>query len=153
MIRSSLLRTLTRVSLVVLFPFSAADKIFHWKEAIKQARSGPAPFAKAAPEMLLAGIAVEAITPFCIVSGRRDREAAALLAGFCAATAVLYHPFWKHDDLFAEGKSTGREEFWDFLKNFGLVGGLMLVALDDKKVAATSPNRSDDDSIAAGRRA
>ena len=153
MIRSSLLRTLTRISLVVLFPFSAADKVFHWNQAIKQARSGPALFAKAAPEMLLAGIAVEAITPLCIVSGRRDREAAAVLAGFCAVTAVLYHPFWKHDDLFAKGKSTGREEFWDFLKNFGLVGGLMLVALEDKKGAAPSPKRSDDARITAGRRA
>ena len=71
MIRNSLLRTLTRISLVGLFPFSAADKIYNWKQAIKQARSGPAPFAQAALELLLAGIAVEAVTPFCIVTGRR----------------------------------------------------------------------------------
>ncbi len=137
MIRNSVLRTLTRMSLVVLFPFSAADKVFRWNEALEQAKSGPQPFAAAAPEMLWAGIAVEAIAPLCIVSGRKDREAAALLAGFCAATAVLYHPFWTHDDLFAQGKSTGRDEFWEFLKNFGLVGGLMFVALDDRRSSLT----------------
>ena len=37
MIRNSFLRTLTRASLVVLFPFSAADKIVHWNQAMKQA--------------------------------------------------------------------------------------------------------------------
>ena len=151
MIRNSFLRTLTRASLVVLFPFSAADKVFNWRQAIKQAKSSPAPFARAAPELLLAGIAVEAITPFCIVTGRRDREAAALLAGFCASTALLYHPFWTHDDLFAKGKSTGREELWEFLKNFGLVGGLMCVALDDRRIGPASPHRSED-ARAAGRR-
>ena len=153
MIKNGLIRTIARVCVVVLFPFSAADKIFNWEQAIKQAKSGPAPFAHAAPELLLAGIAVEAITPFCIVTGRRDREAAALLAGFCASTALLYHPFWTHDDLFAKGKSTGREELWEFLKNFGLVGGLMLVALDERKTGTSSPQRADDDRIAVGRRA
>ena len=151
MIRNSWLRTLTRISLVVLFPFSAADKIFNWGQAVKQAKSGPAPFAQAAPELLLAGIAIEAITPFCIVTGRRDRESAALLAGFCASTALLYHPFWTHDDLFAKGKSTGREELWEFLKNFGLVGGLMLIALDERKTRTPSPQRLGDDRIAVGR--
>lgn len=152
MIRNSFLRTMVRVSLVVLFPFSAADKILHWGQAMKQAKSGPAALTPIASELLLAGIAVEAIAPLCIVTGRRDREAAVLLAGFCASTALLYHPFWTHDDLFAQGKSTGREELWEFLKNFGLVGGLMLVALDERKTGTSPPRRSDDRS-AGGRRA
>ena len=84
----------------------------------------------------MAGVAVEAIAPLCIVTGRGDRQAATVLAGFCAATALLYHPFWTHDDLFAKGKSKGREELWEFLKNFGLIGGLMYVALDDKTFGA-----------------
>jgi putative oxidoreductase len=152
MIRNPLLRTLTRASLVVLFPVSAADKLFNWRQAVKQAKSGPAPLARAAPELLLAGMAVEAISPFCIVTGWRDREAAALLAGFCASTALLYHPFWTHNDLFAKGKSTGREELWEFLKNFGLVGGLMSVVLDDRRIEASLEPRSKNDRIAERRR-
>jgi putative oxidoreductase len=142
MIRNSFLRTLTRASLVVLFPFSAADKILHWGQAMKQAESGRPPFAAASRELLMAGIAVETIAPLCIVTGRGDRQAATVLAGFCAATALLYHPFWTHDDLFAKRKSKGREELWEFLKNFGLIGGLMYVALDDQAFGAPRKERA-----------
>ena len=113
-----------RVCLVGLFPFSAADKIIHRKQALKQAKSSILPVA---PAMLDVAIAVEAITPICIVTGRYDRAAAGVLAGFCTVTALLYHQFWTYDDLTARGKSQGREELWEFLKNFGLVGGLLLV--------------------------
>ena len=120
-----------RCCLVVLFPFSALDKVLNWDEAIKQAKKGPIP--EAAPVLMTAAIATEAAAPIAIVAGRRDREAAALLAGFCTATALLYHPFWQHDDLFDKGKSAGRQELWEFLKNFGLVGGLLFVACERKQ--------------------
>lgn len=130
MIKTLAARTIARSCLVVLFPFSAADKVFNWDEAIKQAKKGPLP--AAAPALMTAAIATEALTPVAIVSGRRDREAAALLAGFCTATALLYHRFWEHNDLFVKGKSNGRQELWEFLKNFGLVGGLLFVVFDRK---------------------
>ena len=130
MIENAFARTIARVCLVVLFPFSAADKVFNWNEAIKQAKKGPMP--EAAPFMLAAAIGTEALTPVAIVTGWHGREAAALLGGFCTATALLYHPFWEHDDLFKKGKSTGREELWEFLKNFGLVGGLLFIVCERK---------------------
>ena len=139
MIKNGLIRTIARVCLVVLFPFSAADKVLNWSEAIKQAKKGPLP--EAAPLLMTAAIATEALAPIAIVAGRRDREAAALLAGFCTATALLYHPFWQHDDLLAKGKSTGREELWEFLKNFGLVGGLLFVACDRRPPLHRGRNR------------
>ena len=130
MIRNPLLRTLTRVSLVCLFPPSALDKIVNRRQAMQQASSGPLPD----PGLLLdLGIAVETIAPLLIVAEKRDREAAVVLAGFCAATALLYHQFWTYDDLMAQNeKSEGREHLWEFLKNFGLVGGLMTVALEHR---------------------
>ena len=114
-----------RLCLVCLFPFSAADKVINRKAAMKQVRSGPLPGGAA---LLAAGIVVEAVTPVCIVTGRGDRAAAAVLAGFCVATAVFYHPFWTYGDLTARGRAKGREELWEFLKNFGLAGGLLAVA-------------------------
>jgi len=40
----------------------------------------------------------------------------------------LYHPFWTYPDFWIESDSSqAREHFWQFLKNFGLVGGLLLV--------------------------
>lgn len=127
------LSLLSRACLVVLFPFSALDKVVHWNQALKQARSGPLP---GGPALLAAAIAVEAVTPVCILTGYRARPAAAVLASFCVATAVLYHPFWTYDDLTARGQSKGRDELWEFLKNFGLVGGLLMVMRDPAPLVA-----------------
>ncbi len=113
-----------RVCLVVLFPFSALDKVINWGDALKQARSS---FLPGGPALLIVAMAVEAVCPVLIVAGWFDRLAAFVLAGFCAVTAVLYHQFWRCDDFWARGDSKGRAHFWDFLKNFGLVGGLMLL--------------------------
>ncbi|HEX5959805.1 MAG TPA: DoxX family protein [Rhodanobacteraceae bacterium] len=117
---------LIRVCLVVLFPFSALDKIVFWKDAIAQADSSFLP-KSSGPPLLLGAIAVEAVAPFCIVFGWHDRIAALILAIFCVVTAIVYHPFWKFSDFWKSGNSAGRGHFWDFLKNFGLVGGLLLV--------------------------
>jgi putative oxidoreductase len=115
-----------RFFLVVLFPFSALDKIFDWNGALKQANSS---FLPGGPVLLVLGILVELIAPVCIVAGWHDRLAAFVLAGFCAVTALLYHNFWAYPDFWAKGESTARNHFWDFLKNFGLVGGLLLITL------------------------
>lgn len=114
-----------RVCLVAMFPFSAIDKVWHWKSALAQTSSGGLP---GAPVLLVLAILVEGVTPIGIVTGWLDRPAAALLAGFCVVTAFLYHPFWRYGDFFsADDASVAREHFWQFMKNFGLVGGLLLV--------------------------
>jgi len=113
-----------RVFLVVLFPFSALDKIFDWKDALQQANSS---FLPGGPILLVLGILVEFIAPVCIVLGWHDRLAAFVLAVFCGVTALLYHNFWSYPDFWIRGESKARGHFWDFLKNFGLAGGLLLI--------------------------
>jgi len=114
-----------RLCLVAMFPFSAIDKVWHRKSALAQTESAGIP---AGPVLLAAAIGVEAITPICIVFGWFDRPAAFVLAGFCLVTAFLYHPFWAYSDFFSpRDDSKARDHFWQFLKNFGLVGGLLLV--------------------------
>ncbi len=115
---------LLRISLVVLFPFSALDKILNWGAAMKQA--GGLPFK---PAMLVASIIVEIVTPLCIVTGWHDRLAAFILAGFCVITALLFHQFWRFPDFWRFREGEGLGHFWDFLKNFGLVGGLGFIML------------------------
>ncbi|MDQ2859354.1 MAG: DoxX family protein [Pseudomonadota bacterium] len=117
---------LARILLVVLFPFSALDKILGWKGALAQANSS---FLPGGGVLLVAAIIVEIAAPVCIVLAWHDRLAAFVLAGFCAVTALLYHDFWKYSDFWAPGESRSRTEFWDFLKNLGLAGGLLLVVL------------------------
>ncbi len=118
---------LLRICLVALFPFSALDKIVNWGSAMKQAGNGAL-----APAMLVAAIAVEAVCPACIVLGWHDRLAAFVLAGFCAVTAVLYHQFWRYPDFWRFREGEGLQHFWEFLKNFGVVGGLGLVMLSPR---------------------
>lgn len=114
-----------RVCLVAMFPLSAFDKIWHWRNSLAQTESSGLPGGKV---MLVAAIMIEGVTPLMIVSGWHDRLAAFLLAGFCVVTAFLYHPFWRGPDFFSPADdSKAREHFWQFLKNFGLAGGLLLV--------------------------
>lgn len=116
---------IARVCLVVMFPFSALDKVVHWKAAMQQATSS---FLPGGSVLLVIAIVVEVVTPACIVMGWHDRLASFTLAGFCAVTALLYHPFWKYPHFWSKA-GDGRNHFWDFLKNFGLVGGLLLVVI------------------------
>jgi putative oxidoreductase len=113
-----------RICLVAMFPLSALEKIFDRRAALAQAKSSWVPDA---PLLLVLAILVEGITPICIVFGWHDRLAAFVLAGFCVVTAVLYHPFWAFPNFWSDPHSESREHFWQFVKNFGLVGGLLLV--------------------------
>ncbi len=116
---------LARLGLVVLFPFSALDKIINWRSALAQASSS---FLPGGPVLLILAMVVEIVTPICIVFGWHDQLAAFILAGFCVVTALLYHQFWTYAHFWAP-ESAGRPHLWDFLKNFGLAGGLLLIVL------------------------
>jgi putative oxidoreductase len=125
----------TKICLVGMFPVSGYDKIVHWDAAMGQAKTSPVP----GPAVLLAlGIAVELLTPVCIVLGWHGRLAAFILAGFCVVTAVMYHPFWKFGNFWNPDDLVGRSHFWDFLKNFGLAGGLGLVLIGGAPVTASA---------------
>lgn len=128
-----------RVCLVAMFPFSAIDKVWHWRNSVVQTKQSGLP---GAVPMLIAAIVVEAVTPLGIVFGVYDRIAAFVLAGFCVVTAFLYHPFWAYPDFWsANDDSKAREHFWQFLKNFGLVGGLMLVMFAGQLTSAEQAAR------------
>ena len=125
---------LARACLVVLFPPSGIDKIMHWDSALKQADSSIVPPA-AGPPMVAAAAITELVAPVCIVTGRFDRSAAFVLAGFSTVTALLYHPFWQFPGFWSPRNKVGNAHLWDFLKNFGLIGGLLLVVLGRKRGA------------------
>ncbi|MCQ8241549.1 DoxX family protein [Rhizosaccharibacter radicis] len=118
-----------RYLLVVLFfPFSALDKILNFNGAVGQAQeivsSRPA-----ATILLMAGLATEILMPLAILTGWWDRLAALVMAGYCMVTALLWKRFWQPGDFWSGGKSKGRELFWDFLKNFSLAGGFLVITL------------------------
>jgi putative oxidoreductase len=118
-----------RFVLVMLFlPFSALDKVVGFEGAVKQAQEVFRPRALAIP-VLLCGLAIEVIMSFGVVTGIADRFAALVLAAYCAATAILYKRFWQPGDFWASGDSKGRGLFWDFLKNFSLGAGFLLIVV------------------------
>jgi uncharacterized membrane protein YphA (DoxX/SURF4 family) len=75
---------IARALLVCMFPFSAIDKVLHWKAALAQADSSWLP---GGPVLLVLAMVVEVAAPLCIVAGWHADIAALGLAAFCVATA------------------------------------------------------------------
>jgi putative oxidoreductase len=118
-----------RYGLVMLFlPFSALDKIINFKGAVTQAQEVFKPRGLATV-VLMCGLGIEVIMSLGVVIGFADRLAALILAGYCAATAVLYKRFWAQGDFWASGDSKGRTLLWDFLKNLSLGAGFLLIVI------------------------
>lgn len=116
-----------RYLLVVLFfPFSALDKLLNFGGAVAQAQE-QVPLRAAAVALILIGLSVEILMPIAILTGIADRLAAFILAGYCAVTALLWKQFWRPGDFWQRGPSKARDLFWDFLKNFSLAGGFLLI--------------------------
>ena len=119
-----------RYGLVILFlPFSALDKVLGFDHAVKQAQQvvKPRPLAIA---VLMTGLAVEIVCSLGVVSGVADRAAAFVLAGYCAATALLYKRFWAPGDFWSDSDGKARGLFWDFLKNLSLGAGFLLLVVN-----------------------
>jgi putative oxidoreductase len=127
-----------RCLLVMLFlPFSALDKVLNFNGAVAQAREA-IPSDWAARLAIVAALGIEIIMPLGILTGRADRLAALIMAGFCGITALLWKQFWKSGDFWSTGSSRARDLFWDFLKNLSLAGGFLLITFgtDAGQVAA-----------------
>lgn len=124
---SAVIMLALRICLVILFlPFSALDKTLNFKGAVQQAKQLVASDT-VARTLILVGLFVEVFMSLGIITGIADRAAAFVLGGYCAVTALLFKQFWKPGDFWHKGDSKGRDLFWDFLKNFSLAAGIMLV--------------------------
>ncbi len=110
----------------LFFPFSALDKVFNFDGAVSQAKE-MVPADKPAKALVLVGLGVEILGPLGILTGVFDRLAGFVMAGYCGTTALLWKQFWKKDDFWNKGQSASRDLFWDFLKNFALAGGFLLI--------------------------
>ena len=125
--QNQFLDLIARICLVVLFPFSALNKIFDHQSAMVQAAHGWIPLPSSMAELLLVlGGMLEIIGPACILLDFYRRQAALLFIFYVIATAVLFHNFWS----FPVNGEAWNQNFWPFLKNFGLAGGFLYVASD-----------------------
>jgi putative oxidoreductase len=116
-----------RLCLVLIFPFSALNKIFDHQSAMAQAAHGWIPLPSSIAELLLVlGGMLEVIGPVCILLGFYRRQAALLFIFYSIATAVLFHNFWS----FPFNGDAWNQNFWPFVKNIGLAGGFLFIAGD-----------------------
>ncbi|MCB1884120.1 MAG: DoxX family membrane protein [Geminicoccaceae bacterium] len=116
-----------RLLLVGLFlPFSALDKVRNFEGAVGQA-TGIGISRGVGAALICVGLFVEVVMSLGVLTGAADRLAAFILAGYCVATALLYKRFWAEGDFAWRGASRGRDLFWDFMKNFALAGGFLLI--------------------------
>jgi putative oxidoreductase len=116
-----------RIVLVLLFlPFSALDKILNFRGAVAQAQQAVSNTA-VATGLIVAGLCVEVFMSAGVISGIADRACAFVLAGYCAVTALLWKQFWRPGDFWSANNGEGRTLFWDFLKNFALAAGFLLI--------------------------
>ena len=113
---------------MLFMPFSALDKIFGFNHALGQTQEVFKPRSLAA-FVLLCGLAIEVLCSFGVVTGLADRACALVLAGYCAATAVLYKRFWAQGDFWSRPDGKGRSLFWDFLKNLSLGAGFLVIVV------------------------
>lgn len=117
----------TRIILCGLFlPFSALDKLVNFSAAVNQARE-TVPNRALATLLILAGLGIEVFMSLGVITGIADRACALVLAGYCAATALGWKQFWKPGDFWRASDGRGRTLFWDFLKNFALGAGFLLI--------------------------
>jgi putative oxidoreductase len=120
---------IARLCLVLLFPFSVLQKILDPEAAMAQATHGWIPLPPSAAALLLVlGGMLEAIGPVCILLNFYRRQAALLFIFYVTVTAVLFHNFWS----FSFNGDEWNQNFWPFLKNFGLAGGFLYAAADAK---------------------
>ena len=124
---SIVLTATIRIVLVMLFfPFSSLDKVVNFSGAVAQARQA-APGRATAVSLIVAGLGVEIFMSLGVITGIADRACACVLAGYCGVTALLWKQFWKPGDFWASSTGQARSLFWDFLKNFGLGAGFLLI--------------------------
>lgn len=124
---AAIVELIVRYGLVMLFlPFSALDKIVGFEGAVKQAQEAFAS-RRLAAVVLTCGMTIEVFMSLGVVTGVADRLCALVIAGYCAATALLFKRFWAQGDFWAAGDSKGRTLFWDFLKNLSLGAGFLLI--------------------------
>src|SRR6266849_8121755 len=102
---------LGRLLLAALFLHEAWSKLTGYSAAVAYAQAFGVPGA-----LIPVAIAMEVGCGFLILLGYHARAAALLLAGFCVATAVLFH-----------AKLGNRNELLHFEKDLAIAGGLLVL--------------------------
>ena len=106
-----------RIFISLVFLLSGFNKIGNYEGTVDWMESLGMPGI-----FLIPAIALEIIAPIIIVIGYKVKISAALLSLFCIATAVIFH-----NDF------SNQMQFISFMKNIGLAGGFLFLAINGAK--------------------
>jgi putative oxidoreductase len=115
----SLSLLIARIGLVAVFPVSAAYKIMEWPGIENVVTKAGLPYAR---ELAIAGTAAELVLPLLVIAGMFTRLSAIGLIVYTIVATAIAHRFWEF---------SGQQQFMQlmsFLKNIGLIGGLVVIA-------------------------
>jgi putative oxidoreductase len=76
------------------------------------------------PTMLGIALVIEAGGVLCLIAGWQARAAAIVMCVYLGVVSMLLHNFWAAQGMAAGGMQT------QFLKNIGIMGGLLMIAAD-----------------------
>lgn len=113
----NLLDLLARIFISSVFLFSGVNKIFQYESSAQWLEGFGIP-----GFLLIPAIIIEIVLPILIIIGYQTRSAAMLLAIFCLVTALIFHLDF-----------TNQMQIISFLKNFGLAGGFLFIAVNGPK--------------------
>ena len=122
---SNFLDLIGRILISSIFLLSGYNKIFNYSGTISWMEGFGIPGFLLAPTIVL-----EIILPLLIIIGYKTKIAAVFLAVFCVATAVIFHLD------FGDQMQTIQ-----LLKNFGLAGGFLFIAVNGPKEWAVEAKR------------
>ena len=114
---TNILDLIGRVFISLVFLLSGFDKIGNYEGTVGWMESLGMPGI-----FLIPAIALEIIAPISIIIGYKIKISAALLSLFCIATAIIFH-----NDF------SNQMQFISFMKNIGLAGGFLFLAINGAK--------------------
>ena len=127
----TLVRRIARPMLAAMFVAGGLDQLKHPGRTVPSARPliekvGPTLGLPDDPELLVRANGAAMLGAGTLLAlGRVPRLASAVLAATVVPTTIAAHPFWSEQD--PEARARQKEQF---LKNLGLLGGLLLASVD-----------------------
>jgi len=109
-----------RAFLALIFLVVGVGKIPGWEGTVGYMASKGMPLI---PLFLAAAIAVEVLGGLSLLLGFKARWGALVLAAFLVPVTLIFHGFWALEGM------ERQMQMVSFMKNVGLMGGLLLVAL------------------------
>lgn len=119
--RDAVFPLLARLFISAIFVQGALGKILGWSGQAAYMQSHNLP-GQLIPAMLGIALVIEAVGVLCLIVGWQARAAAFVMCVYLGLVSVLLHNFWAAQGMAAGGMQT------QFLKNIGIMGGLLMIA-------------------------